>query len=273
MVTPLDALQASQRPLANRAKLPPRGVLVIGGGGPLGSAVLAHLLGGGHWAPVAVMVSQPLAVAVNGLEAWPATWLGGPPPSAASGAAAPDTAVLVFDRERSFHRREAALYRPDPAHLPAVARGLLALGVQRLVVVLPHAPGLLPQALRAGLASLDEQAVAALGFHQLVVVRPARLHGAGQRPAPPGFWPRVAAAVLAQLQVMVPQREQALRAGRVAQFVGDLALALPAMAAGTRVVAPELLWDWAQPGAGASVLQAWLAGQPGPVVTVPTTRL
>lgn len=248
-------------------------MLVVGGGGPLGSAVLEQLLGGGHWSAVAVLVSQPLEVAVNGLAAWPATLLDGPPGLAGGRGIAPDTAVLVFDRERSRHGREAALYRPDPADLPAVARGLLALGVQRLVVVLPHAPGLLPQALRAGLASLDEQAVAALGFHQLVLVRPARLPSAAAGAAPQGFWHRVAGVVLAQMQLMVPQREQPLRAARVAHFVGDLALALPAMAAGTRVVAPELLWDWAQPGAGAQVLRAWLAGQPGPALAVPLPRL
>ena len=41
--------------------------------------------------------------------------------------------------------------------------------------LLPHAPALLPQSLRAGLASLDEQALAALGFEHLVFVRPAQL--------------------------------------------------------------------------------------------------
>ena len=83
-----------------------------------------------------------------------------------------------------------------------------------------------------------------------------------------GFWPRVAGAVLSQMQLMVPQRQQPLRAARVAQFVADLALALPAAGPGTRVVAPELLWDWAQPGGGAALLQAWLAG-PGAACPAP----
>lgn len=279
MHTPLQALQGASRPAPARAAVPRRGVLVVGGGGPLGSAVLERLLGRGQWAQVALLVSQPLEVAVNGLLAWPAHWLDRPPlpdtlrEALPGGAVAPDTAVLVFDRERSRHRREAALYRPLPAELPQVARGLLALGVQRLMVVLPHAPGLLPQALRSGLASLDEQAVAALGFRQFVVVRPARLPGDGAARSGTGFWPRVAGAVLSQLQMMVPQREQALRPAKVAAFVADLSLALPAMGACTRVVAPEVLWDWAQPGAGAPVLQAWLAGQPGPVVAQVPPRL
>ena len=278
MQAPLDALHAGLRYPAPPAAATRRAVLVVGGGGPLGSAVLEQLLGGGQWARVAVLVSQPLEVAVSGLEAWPAAWLDAPPQAgrprlAANPEVTPDTAVLVFDRERSRHGREVALTRPDPARLPTIARGLLGLGVQRLVVVLPHAPGLLPQALRAGLASLDEQAVAALGFHQLVMVRPARALAAAAAGTRPGFWPRVAGAVLAQLQLMVPQREQPLRAARVAHFVGDLALALPAMAAGTRVVAPELLWDWAQPGAGPQVLRSWLAGQAGPTLALPLPRL
>ena len=282
--SPLGALRQALR-LASlaawQASPPQRGVLMVGGGGPLGSAVLEHLLGSGHWARVAVLVSQPLEVAVKGLVAWPAAWLDAPPAlaqanaatapttaTATASSAAPDTAVLVFDSERSRHRREAALYRPLPDTLPQVARGLLALGVRRLVVVLPHAPGLLPQALRAGLASLDEQAVAALGIAQLVLVRPARLPGGGQAAPLAGFWPRVAGAVLSQMQLMVPQRQQPLRAARVAQFVADLALALPAAGPGTRVVAPALRWDWAQPGGGAALLQAWLAG-PGAACPAP----
>ena len=158
-----------------------------------------------------------------------------------------------------------------PDSLPRLAAALHALGVQRLLLVLPHAPGLLPQALRAGLATLDEQAVAALGFAQLVLVRPARQAAAGDRST--GLLPRVARAALAQLHWMVPQREQALRPAKVARFVADLALALPAMASGTRVVPPEMLWDWAQPGAGPAVLQAWLQGRPGPVLRNPVPRL
>lgn len=271
MVTPLQALQAARAPSASAGSAAPvtkRGVIVVGGGGPLGSAVLEHLLGAGRWAPVVVLISQPLAVALRGLEAWSADCLTDPSPTADS-SGTPDTAVLVLDREQSRHRREAALYRPLPADLPAVARGLLALGVQRLVVVLPHAPGLLPQALRAGLASLDEQAVAALGFHQLVMVRPAHLSttandlGPGAASGWSGLGQRVAKLVLAQLRFMVPQREQALRATKVAQFVGELAWGLPRLAAGTRVVAPEVLWDWAQPGGADAVMQAWLAGPGG----------
>jgi hypothetical protein len=125
---------------------------------------------------------------------------------------------------------------------------------------------LLPQALRAGLASLDEQAVAQLGFKQLVFVRPAR-PGAGVKPSPGAVLARLGRGLLAQLHWMVPQREQALRATKVAAFVSDLAAALPAAPSGTRVVAPELIWDWAQPEGGRPLLRAWLQDE-----ALPSTR-
>lgn len=267
-----DALRGAGQGVAGRPPAAPgRRVLVAGGGGPLGSAVLERLLGSGAWDRVAVLVEQPIEVAMRGLEAWPTAWLApndAPPNPLPVGwridppGWRPDTAVVVFDRERGHNRREVALHRPLPGGLPALARGLRALGVTRLVQVMPHAPGLLPQALRAGLASLDELAVSALGFEQLVLVRPAHLGeaavGAG------GALPRLGRALLGQLHWMVPQREQPLRPAKVAQFVAELAQGLPAMAAGTRVVPPELLWDWSQPGAGPALLQAWLQGRAGP---------
>ena len=134
-----------------------------------------------------------------------------------------------------------------------------------LLLVMPHAPSLLPQALKAGLASLDEQAVAALGFEQFVIVRPARSGAEGPAYASAvanGRMTRLlsalAQAVLAQLQWMVPQRDQPLRAGKVAQFVIALARALPEAVAGTRVAPPELVWDWAQPEGGDRLLTHWL---------------
>jgi hypothetical protein len=78
---------------------------------------------------------------------------------------------------------------------------------------------------------------------------------------------RLGRGLLAQLHWMVPQREQALRATKVAAFVSDLAAALPAAPPGTRVVAPELIWDWAQPEGGRPLLQAWLQGR-----ALPDTR-
>lgn len=260
------ALRGGLAPEATATAQGTRRVLLLGAGGPLGSAVLEHVLGSSAWAGVATLVTRPMSVAMRGLEAWPVA-------AGALGAAPqlpwmPDTAVLVFDRERGGRHgrpgREAALWRPDPATLTALGQWLRAAGVRQLLVVLPHAPGLLPQALRAGLATLDEAALAALGFEHLVFVRPARQ--GGPEAATGTALQRLGLNLLRQMQWMVPQRQQALRPARVAAFVAALARALPGVPPGTRVVSPELVWDWAQPGGGAPVLEAWLHGRTLPAV-------
>jgi hypothetical protein len=239
-----------------------RRVLVAGGGGKLGSAVLEATLHEHRFVCVGVLAVPPLASTVRRLH-----------PVAANAAAlrgfAADTALLVFDGERHANGREARFVQPQPADLLPLATQLLGAGVRRLIVVVPHHAAALPAALRAGLASLDETAVAALGLQHVVFLRTA------QRPVrqPAGHWlHQVAAAMLSQLHWMVPQREQPVRAAQVAEFVVALALALPDAPAGTRVVSPELLSDWAQPGGGDAVLQAWLQGRAQGPVFVPSRR-
>jgi hypothetical protein len=233
------------------------GLLVAGGAGPLGSAVLERALALGPWRPVTALVTQPIEVALAGLRVIRVTadWSMAPEVSGQA-----ECALIVFDRDASAHGREAAFLRPQPAELTALARWLQRAGVRRLMLVLPHAPSLLPAALKAGLATLDEQAVAALGFEQFTIVRPTRASpaaGAGNGKGNSRLH-RLARAMLSQLHWMIPQREQPLRAAKVAEFVIELARVLPDAAHGTRVVPPELLWDWAQPGGGERVLQAWL---------------
>ncbi|HSW08132.1 hypothetical protein [Aquabacterium sp.] len=255
-----QALRAGLSPVRLADGAATQQLVIAGAAGPLGAAVLEQALGQGQWGAVSALVTQPLEVALRGLVA---VQVGAELSPAAAFAKPPDTAIVVFDRERSFHGREAAFLRPQPDRLAALARWLQAQGVQRLVLVMPHAPSLLPQALKAGLASLDEQAVAALGFAQFVIVRPTRLGAGAEAEGLTTNWPhamlsRLAAGLLAQLRWMVPQRDQPLRASKVAQFVIALAQALPQWPTGTRVAPPELLWDWAQPGGGEPVLQAWL---------------
>ncbi|MBI5255211.1 MAG: hypothetical protein HY855_01825 [Burkholderiales bacterium] len=245
-------------------------LVVAGGAGPLGSAVLERALGNGPWARVTALVTQPVEVALRGLVAQQASM---PPADHARLSPPARSALVVFDRERSHHGREAAFLRPQPAQLPALASWLQREGVRHLVLVMPHAPALLPQALKAGLATLDEQAIAALGFEHFVVVRPARAE-AGARPttdARLGWAARwltgLSRALLSQLHWMVPQRDQPLRATQVAAFVVALAAELPHAPPGTRVVPPELLFDWAQPAGGAPLMQAWLHGTAHPQPT------
>ena len=254
-----EALHAAHRAAVRRAPSGLRRIVVAGGGGALGAALVEMLLAGRRFAEVGVLVTQPLETAMRGLlplRCDAHTFAPCGPPSLPDGA---DTAAIVFDRARHANGREAAFLRPDPAALPALAASLHGRGVRRLLVVMPHAPSSLPQALKHGLADLDEQAVSTLGFEQLLFVRsaqaPAALRGTG-------FAQRLAHGVLAQLRVMVPQPDQPVRAAKVARFVAELAQRLADAPPGTRVVPPEVVWQAAQPGDVGALAQAGLAGRP-----------
>ncbi len=222
------------RPLPSR---PPQDLLVVGGGGALGSTLLSEALATGRFECVFALVAEPLKSALRGLHALPAQALQSPAPLPAS------TALIIFERQRRSNGRDDAFVQPSPDQLPALAQSLFERGVRRLLVVLPHAPALLPQALAHGLANLDEAAVAALGFEHLVFVRAAqsaltKLQGSRLR--------RFAQWWLSQLALMVPQRQQPLRTVTLARCIIELARLLPTLAPGTRVIAPETLWQWGQ---------------------------
>ena len=254
-----EALRAAHRAAARPLPSGVRRIVVAGGGGALGAALVEMLLAGRRFAEVGVLVTRPLETAVRGLLPLRCDARTFAPCGVASPSAGADTAAIVFDRERHANGREAAFLRADPAALPALAASLHRRGVRRLLVVMPHAPSGLPEALKRGLATLDEQAVSALGFEQLLFVRSA------QAPAAPrgaGFGQRLAHGLLAQLRVMVPQPDQPVRAAKVARFVAELAQRLADAPPGTRVVPPEVVWQAAQPGDVGALAQAWLAGRP-----------
>ena len=250
MMDPAQALAAAAKP-APRASGALSRVLVLGGGGALGAKVVERLLAGRRFQAVGVWTVQPLQAAMRGLV-----------PLAEGDFAGfrPDTAVVVFDRARHANGREAAFGQPQPAALPVLAMQLRQLGVTALVVVVPHAPGLLPQALKAGLATLDEGAVAALGFAHLVFMRSAQAGVAGDAV---GTAPqRLARWLLGQLHWMVPQGDQPVRTDTVARVAAHLARALPESAPGTRVLPPDVLWAAAQTPTSEGVVDDWLAGRP-----------
>jgi hypothetical protein len=229
-----------------------RRAIVVGAGGALGAAMLEHALGAGLFTQVVVLADEPIAPALRGFVAVDRARL-------EAGGVRADTAFVVFDRVRGMRGREDAFHRPDPLALPTLAQMLHnRCGVVRLLLVLPHAPALLPQALKVGLASLDEQAVAAAGFEQLVILRPSQAAaGEAQRSLPQ----RVAQGMLAQLRWMIPQREQPVRPGKIAALAVEIARALPRTSAGTRVAPPELVWQAAQPQQDVGALvQGWLEG-------------
>lgn len=242
----LRANHSAQSPHRNR---PGRRVLVLGGGGSLGSAVLEQLLARRGTSDVQVATVAPLQAGLQGLSE---LRLAGEGPWPALQAHA---AVLVFDHLRWSARRDEAFWMPAPEQLLEVGRWLHAQGVPTLVVVMPHAPASLPVALRRGLANLDEQALAMLGFDHLLFVRSA------QRPtgATGGSLPqRVARWMLGQLHLMVPDRDRPVRPHKVAEFVQQALVQLPLARPGTWVAAPELVWQASQEADVDRLVQSWL---------------
>ena len=225
----------------------PLQVLIAGATGVLGHEVLRRLAGSAGRRAVRVLAREPMRAGLRAVEVVlvpgdsPAEW----PPAAAS------TAVVLFDPPRLYYDRERALWTPRPEQLPALAAWLHASGVRTLAIVLPHAQGRLPEALKRGLASLDEQAVAALGFERLIVLR------SPQKPGEPGRLSvpqRVARFMLSAFKYMIPSSEQPVRAARMAQL---LAVALELAPPGIHIAAPELVWRAAQ-GDLRSVARDWL---------------
>ncbi|WP_157359815.1 hypothetical protein [Caldimonas brevitalea] len=246
------ALRAGQTPGPAAPAAAQASALVVGAGGALGAAVLEQALGCGRYAQVQTLVRTPVAPALRGFEAITLAQLEAT--GSGSQSARADTAFIIFDRPRHANGRDAAFVRPEPDQLAALAGALKQAGVRRLLVVLPHAAALLPTALKLGLASLDEQAVAALGFEHALFVRSAQApqRSAGSPLQRLAFW------MLGQLHLMVPKQDQPVVATTAARVVVQLSLLLPEARPGTRVVPPELVWHAAQARDMTPVLQAWL---------------
>lgn len=264
----MDLLRHALR--ATPSSIPPhapaRDALVIGAGGPLGSAVLERALARGGLTRVMVATVEPVAPALRGFVAWPLADL------QHGTAPLPPLAFVVFDRERRSNGRDDAFHRPLPQELPELAARLRSRGVRRLVLVQPQDWALLPQALRAGLASLDEAALAAQGFDHLVLLRAAGTASdvVTVRPLPQ----RLARWMLTQLRWMVPQRDQPVRAATLAALAVALARALPSDGTSrTHVVPPDLAWHAAQTRDVDSLAADWLAGRGLPSMRVAPPRM
>lgn len=265
--TPLDALQAASRPNAAGGAAPLPRLVVAGGAGVLGTELLTRLVASQRYCHTEVLVREPFTMGLRhvGTTVLPEPGQPGEPHPWPDLQA--DVAVVVFDTPRLYHDRERALWMPQPADLLPLATWLRTLGVHTLAVVLPHAQGRLPEAVKRGLANLDEQAVAALGFERVLLVRTARKPAApdGQR----NLFERVAGGMLSVFGYMVPQSEQPVRASRVAAFVLS---ALQQSPPGIHIAAPETVWralqgdvdqtvrDWVKPG-GCSAAPATFAAQ------------
>jgi hypothetical protein len=241
---PLQVLHAASR--STPSMVQPR-LLIAGATGVLGNEVLRRLVGSAVFARTQVLAREPITAGMRGVRTTvvpsddPAQW----PPAAA------DVGVVLFDPPRLFYDRERALWTPTPEQLVPLARWLRTSGVKTLAIVLPHAPGRLPEALKRGLASLDEQAVASLGFDRLLLLRSAQKPAAVRES---NALVRLADWMLAIFKYMIPSSEQPVRAVKVAEL---LALALRIAPPGIHVAAPDLVWQASQ-GDLPEVARRWL---------------
>ncbi|RZI69979.1 MAG: hypothetical protein EOP80_17425 [Variovorax sp.] len=250
-VDPFQVLQAAQRKQPSYNGAPTDTLLIAGATGALGNELLRRLAGAHRHAHTLVLAKEPFTDGMRGVE----TALVPALPVLEWPLLRADVAVVSFDPPRLYHDRERALWTPDPAQLPELAQWLKACGVRTLAIVQPHAQGRLPEALKRGLASLDEHAVVALGFERVLLVRSA------QKPAALRFAnpaERLAAWMLSIFRFMVPSSEQPVRASKVAEFVE---LALRTAPAGVHVAAPEVVWQASQ-GDLPGVVRAWLGAVP-----------
>lgn len=222
-------------------------LLIAGATGVLGNEVLRRLAGGSGFSVTQVLAKEPITEGLRNVRTLlvpsdtPGEW-----PLASA-----DVGVVLFDPPRMFYQRERALWTPAPGQLLAVARWMRASGVRTLAIVLPHAPGRLPEALKRGLGNLDEQAVAALGFERLVLLRSAQKPGEAPQA---NVLARLAHWMLGIFKYMIPSSEQPVRAARVAEL---LAVTLRLAPPGIHVAPPELVWRAAQQEVPA-VVREWL---------------
>jgi len=226
-------LQAQGR--RSPATAPQPRLLVAGAGGALGGEVTRRLIGTGAWQSVTVLTHEPMQVAMRGVQTLNVSGWGADPATWPAVATSAQVAVVMFEPPRLYHQRERALWTPAPEQLPSLARWLVAYGVTQLAVLMPHAAGRLPEALKHGLANLDEAEVARLPFTSLLWLRTAEARRRADRLTPLA---RLAAWILGVFKYMVPDDQRPLRAEQLAA-VTDAALRLAP--GGVHVLAPELL--------------------------------
>ncbi|MBG9388688.1 hypothetical protein [Caenimonas aquaedulcis] len=223
-------------------------LLVAGATGTLGNEVMRRLVGHQRFGATYVLAREPIQAGLRGValhrvesdspRQWPLL------PA--------DTGVILFEPPRLFHDRERALWTPQPGQLVELALWMRRSGVTTLAVVLPHAQGRLPEALKRGLAGLDEHAVSTLGFERLLFVRSAQRPGAAKER---GFLPSTARWMLSIFRYMIPSSEQPVRSVKVAEFVAS---ALRHATPGIHVAEPAVVWRAAQ-GDVDAVVREWLA--------------
>lgn len=233
---------------AAKAQAAPR-LIVAGATGVLGAEVLRRLAGSGRFAHTQVLAKEPMAtglaqVSIVEVDQQLAQWQ----------TVSAQVGIVMFEPPRLYYQRERALWTPAPEQLLPLAQWLRRCGVKTLVVVVPHVQNRLPDAVKRGLANLDEQALNALGFERLLLVRAAQK---APTSSVAGIFNKTATWMLGVMSYMIPASELPVRPSKLAEFID---IALHHLPPGTHVASPELLWLCADQGNTQLAIKAWLNG-------------
>lgn len=177
----------------------PLSALALGMVGALGEELLAGLVGGGRYATVHVAVDQPIGSATARFKAW----------VPGHGVVLADDAFVCITGPETFVPKATPMQRVAADGVAAAARLARDCGATRLVLVSPLPALLQLNAASHTLSSASEVEIAALGFDTLLVIRPT----ADTAAPPSGWFPGLVRTFTRMvLEIMLPQRVQALRA-------------------------------------------------------------
>ncbi|MGZ8255152.1 MAG: hypothetical protein ACXWVT_09900 [Burkholderiaceae bacterium] len=184
----------------------PRSALALGMVGALGEELLAGLVGGGRYATVHVGVDQPIGSAAARFRPW----------VVGDGVVLADDAYICITGDETFVPKATPMQRVASGAVAAAARTARDCGASRLVLVSPLSALLQLNAASHTLSSASEVEISGMGFQTLLVVRPT-VDATGTAV---GWFPGVVRTFTRMvLEIMLPQRVQALRARTAAAAI------------------------------------------------------
>jgi hypothetical protein len=192
--------------MSTAASQRPRTALALGMVGALGEELLAALVGSSRYATVHVAVDQWIGSAAARFKPW----------MPGQGTVVADDAFVCVTGPETFVPTASPMQRVAAADVARVARTARDCGAQRLVLVAPLPALLQLNAASHTLSSAAEVEIAEMGFATLLVVRPT----ADAAPPPGGWLPGLIRTFTRMvLEIMLPQRVQALRARTAATAI------------------------------------------------------
>ena len=174
--------------------------------GALGEELLAALVGSGRYATVHAGVDQPIGSAAARFRAW----------VVGDGVVLADDAYICITGDETFVPKATPMHRVAAGDVVAAARTARDCGASRLVLVSPLPALLQLNAASHTLSSASEVEISEMEFQTLLVIRPT---ADATREAGGWFAGIVRTFTRMVLEIMLPQRVQALRASVAASAI------------------------------------------------------